>query len=58
MTKTFILHCSEQNTFSIEVEAENIEEARERAYNDVNQFQPFNESSDWDVDNYEEKTHD
>tara|TARA_Y100001938_G_scaffold24291_1_gene31828 strand:+ start:2880 stop:3050 length:171 start_codon:yes stop_codon:yes gene_type:complete len=54
MTKTFILDIEEHNKFSIAVEAETAEEAKEIASQDINQFKPFRESGDWNITNTEE----
>ncbi len=55
MTKTFILKIEEINYFSIKVKAETIEEAKEKARNDINQFEAFDESGDWRIQDYEEE---
>lgn len=55
MTKTFVLNIEEINYFSIKVEAETYEKAKEVAENDINQFKSFNESGDWRITNYTEE---
>tara|TARA_Y100001970_G_scaffold178407_1_gene217252 strand:- start:1966 stop:2136 length:171 start_codon:yes stop_codon:yes gene_type:complete len=55
MTKTFVLNIEEINYFSIKVEAETYEEAKEVAENDINQFKSFNESCDWHIRHYTEE---
>jgi hypothetical protein len=55
MTKTFVLRIEEINYFSIKVEAETAEEAKEIASKDLNQFKSFDEKCDWRVTDYEEE---
>tara|TARA_Y100001970_G_scaffold249105_1_gene319309 strand:+ start:1103 stop:1273 length:171 start_codon:yes stop_codon:yes gene_type:complete len=55
MTKTFILRIEEINYFNIKVEAETLKKAKEKAENDINQFEAFNESGDWRITNYTEE---
>ena len=55
MTKTFILRIAEQNYFSIKVEAETIEEAKDQADDGLDQFKTFRESGDWQVISYQEE---
>ena len=54
MTKTFILKIEEINYFSIKIEAETFEKAKEIAENDINQFKAFNESGNWRIQEYKE----
>ena len=56
MTKTFILRIEEINYFSIAVEAETAEEAKEIASQDLGQFKTFKESGDWDITDIEEES--
>jgi hypothetical protein len=57
MTKTFILRIAEQNYFSIKVEAETSNKAKE-IVEDVGfgEFKSFKEVCDWDVINCEEES--
>ena len=53
--KTYHITCEEINTFIVEVEAENEDEARELAHNDINSFEILDEYvSEWDIHSVEE----
>ena len=46
--KTYHIECMETNSFIVEVEAQNEDEARELAHNDINSFEVVKEwVSDW-----------
>ena len=48
MTKSFLIECAEINYFTIEVDAENEEQARELAHADINSFEVLDEYvSEW-----------
>jgi len=51
----FRVECSEVNYFTVVVEAETEDEARELAHADINSFDVENEYvSDWSIENVEE----
>ena len=53
--KTYNIECMENNTFVVEVEAKNEDEARELAHNDINSFKVVKEFvSDWEINLVEE----
>ena len=53
--KTYQIECYETNVFMIEVEAQNEDEARELAHNDINSFEVVKEwVSDWEINLVEE----
>ena len=53
--KTFHIECMETNTFVVEVEAQNEDEARELAHEDINSFEVVKECvSDWEINLVEE----
>ena len=53
--KTYHIECMETNTFVVEVEAQNEDEARELAHNDINSFEVVKEFvSDWEINLVEE----
>ena len=53
--KTYQLECAEVSYFVIEVEAQNEDEARELAHNDINSFEVVKEFvSDWEINLVEE----
>ena len=53
--KTYHIECMETNTFVVEVEAQNEDEARELAYQDINSFEVVKEwVSDWEINLVEE----
>ena len=53
--KTYQIECMETNTFVVEVEAQNEDEARELAHNDINSFEVVKEFvSDWEINLVEE----
>ena len=53
--KTYHIECMETNTFVVEVEAQNENEARELAHNDINSFEIVKEFvSDWEINLVEE----
>ena len=55
--KTYLIECMETNTFVVEVEAQNEDEARELAHNDINSFEIVDEKvSDWEINLVEEIT--
>ena len=48
--KTYHIECMETNTFIVEVEAQNEDEARELVNQDVNGFEVIDESvSEWEI---------
>jgi hypothetical protein len=55
MTKTFVLHIEEINSFSIKVKADTYEKAKEKAEEDINKFKSFNHLGDWRITDYEEE---
>jgi len=53
--KTYHIECMETNTFVVEVEAQNENEARELAHSDINSFEVVKEFvSDWEINLVEE----
>ena len=53
--KTYHIECMETNTFVVEVEAQNEDEARELAHEDINSFEVVKEFvSDWEINLVEE----
>ena len=53
--KTYHIECMETNTFVVEVEAQNEDEARELAHQDINSFEVVKEFvSDWEINLVEE----
>jgi len=53
--KTYHIECMETNTFVVEVEAQNEDEARELAHGDINSFEVVKEFvSDWEINLVEE----
>ena len=53
--KTYLIECMETNTFVVEVEAQNEDEARELAHKDINSFEILDEYvSEWDIHSVEE----
>ena len=53
--KTYHIECMETNTFVVEVEAENEDQARELAHADINSFEVISEGvSDWEINLVEE----
>ena len=48
--KTYHIECMETNTFVVEVEAQNEDEARELAREDINSFEVISEGvSEWEI---------
>ena len=48
--KSFLIECAEINYFTIEVDAQNEDEARELARADINSFEVLDEYvSEWDI---------
>ena len=55
MTKSFLIECAEINYFTIEVDAQNENEAIELARADINSFDILDEYvSEWDVNSIRE----
>ena len=55
MTKSFLIECAEINYFTIEVDAQNEDEAIELARADINSFEVLDEYvSEWDVNSIRE----
>ena len=55
MTKSFLIECAEINYFTIEVDAQNENEAIELARADINSFDVLDEYvSEWDVNSIRE----
>ena len=55
MTKSFLIECAEINYFTIEVDAQNENEAIELARADINSFEVLDEYvSEWDVSSIRE----
>ena len=53
--KTYHIECMETNSFIVEVEAQNEDEARELAYQDINSFEVLDEYvSEWDINEVKE----
>ena len=48
--KSFLIECAEINYFTIEVDADSEDEAREKAHADINSFDVIDEYvSEWDI---------
>ena len=48
--KSYLIECAEVNYFTIEVDAQNEDEARELAHADINSFEILDEYvSEWDI---------
>ena len=57
--KTYHVECMEVVTFTVEVEAQSEDEARELAHNDINSFEVVKEwVSDWEINLVEEINND
>ena len=53
--KSFLIECAEINYFTIEVDAQNEDEARELARENVNSFEVIDEYvSEWDINSIRE----
>ena len=53
--KSFLIECAEINYFTIEVDAENENEARELAKENINNFEVIDEwVSEWDINEVRE----
>ena len=53
--KTYHIECMETNTFVVEVEAQNEDEARELARENINSFEVIDEYvSEWDINSIRE----
>lgn len=53
--KTFKITCAEINYFEIEVDADSIEEAKDKAKKDINSFEVLAEyTSEWDFNDWKE----
>ena len=53
--KTYLIECAETTYFTIEVEAQNEDEARELAHSDINSFEVLDEYvSEWDINSVKE----
>ena len=53
--KSFLIECAEINYFTIEVDAQNEDEARELARADINSFEVIYEYvSEWDINDIRE----
>ena len=53
--KTFHVKCYETVYFTVEVEAQNADEARELAHEDINSFEVISEAtSEWNIEDVEE----
>ena len=53
--KSFLIECAEINYFTIEVDAQNEDEARELARADINSFEVIDEYvSEWDINDVRE----
>ena len=53
--KTYHIECMETNTFVVEVEAQNEDEARELAHANINSFEVISEGvSEWNIEEVEE----
>jgi len=50
MTNSYLIECAEINYFTIEVDADSEDEARELAHADINSFDVIDEYvSEWDI---------
>ena len=55
--KSYLIECAEINYFTIEVDAQNENEAIELAHADINSFEVLDEyTSQWDINDMEEVT--
>ena len=55
MTKSFLIECAEINYFTIEVDAQSEEEARELAHQNINNYEVLDEwVSEWDINEVRE----
>ena len=53
--KSFLIECAEINYFTIEVDAQNEDEARELAHANINSFEVIDEYvSEWDINSVRE----
>ena len=53
--KTYLIECAETTYFTIEVEAQSEDEARELAHSDINSFEVLDEYvSEWDINSVKE----
>ena len=53
--KSYLIECAEINYFTIEVDAQSEEEARELAREDINSFEVLDEYvSEWDINDIRE----
>tara|TARA_B100000131_G_scaffold9239_1_gene9753 strand:- start:809 stop:997 length:189 start_codon:yes stop_codon:yes gene_type:complete len=53
--KSFLIECAEINYFTIEVDAQNEDEARELARENINNFEVIDEYvSEWDINSIRE----
>jgi len=53
--KSYLIECAEINYFTIEVDAQSEEEARELAREDINSFEVLDEYvSEWDINDIKE----
>ncbi len=53
--KSFLIECAEINYFTIEVDAQNEDEARELARENINSFEVIDEYvSEWDINSIRE----
>ncbi len=53
--KSFLIECAEINYFTIEVDAQNEDEARELARENINSFEVIDEYvSEWDINDIRE----
>ena len=53
--KSYLIECAEVNYFTIEVDAQNEDEARELAHADINSFEVLDEYvSQWDINSIKE----
>ena len=53
--KSFLIECAEINYFTIEVDADSEDEAREKAHADINSFDVIDEYvSEWDINEVRE----
>ena len=53
--KSYLIECAEINYFTIEVDADSEDEAREKAHADINSFDVIDEYvSEWDINEIRE----
>ena len=53
--KSYLIECAEINYFTIEVDAESEDEARELAHENVNKYEVIDEyTSEWDINTVRE----